>query len=47
MANDQTDMEDLLKQLLTLSGGTSLTNMTRPKDEGAQGLQGSLQQDQK
>ena len=23
----------LLKQLLTLSGGTGLTNMTRPKDE--------------
>ena len=33
LANDQTDMEDLLKQLLTLSGGTGLTNMTRPKDE--------------
>ena len=32
MINDQTDMEDLLKQLLTLSGGTGLTNMTRPKD---------------
>ncbi len=32
MINDQTDMEDLLKQLLTLSG-TGLTNMTRPKDE--------------
>ena len=30
---NQTDMEDLLKQLLTLSGGTGLTNMTRPKDE--------------
>ena len=23
----------MLKQLLTLSGGTGLTNMTRPKDE--------------
>ena len=33
LINDQTDMEDLLKQLLTLSGGTGLTNMTRPKDE--------------
>lgn len=33
LTNDQTDMEDLLKQLLTLSGGTGLTNMTRPKDE--------------
>ena len=33
LANDQTDMEDLLKKLLTLSGGTGLTNMTRPKDE--------------